>query len=46
MICRCVRHDLFQRVECKQPFRIVLLDEVNDVRKEQMKIPYRDVTWQ
>ena len=46
MTCRCVSYDLFQRVECKQPFRIVLLDEVNDVRKEQMKVPYRDITWQ
>jgi len=44
MTCRCVCYDLFQRVECKQPFRVVLLDEVNDVRKEQMKVPYRDIT--
>ena len=33
-------------MECEQPFRIVLLDEVNNERKEQMEVPYRDITWE
>jgi hypothetical protein len=44
MARRCVCYHLFQRVECEQPFRIILLDEVNDVRKEQLKVPNRNIT--
>ena len=44
MTRRRVSYDLFQRVECKQPFRIILLDEVNNKRKEQLQVPNRDIT--
>lgn len=44
MTRRCVCYDLFQRVECKQSFRIVSLDEMNDIRKEQLKVPNCNIT--
>jgi hypothetical protein len=39
MTCRCMCYNLFQRVERKQPFRIILLDKVNNKGKEQLKVP-------
>jgi predicted transposase YdaD len=45
MTRRCVCYDLFQRMERKQPFRIILLDEVNNIREEQIKVPNCDITW-
>ena len=44
MARRCMGYNLFQRVECKQPFQIILFDEMNNKRKEQVKVPNRNIT--
>ena len=44
MTCGCVCYHLLQRVERKQSFRVVLLDKLNNKRKEQVKIANRNIT--
>lgn len=46
MTCGCVCYHFFQRMERKQSFGVVLLDELNNKRKEQMKVSNRDITCQ
>src|SRR6266702_8239682 len=44
MTCGCVGYHFFQRMERKQSFGVVLLDELNNKRKEQLKVANRDIT--
>jgi hypothetical protein len=44
MTCGCVRYHLLQRMERKQSFGVVLLDELNNGRKKQLKVANRDIT--
>lgn len=44
MTCGCMRYHLLQRMERKQSFGVVLLDELNNKRKEQVKVANRNIT--